>query len=111
MSDKRGGVTQVIDVSVPEEINHLRGQKVDVLNNPQGPVRTLYLECEAGEYRIRVGDISAGDMPGDAIPPNEVNDGTGSLSMREGMVRAIPAPDDMTVRGLTNKSVLTYYWV
>ena len=60
MSDKRGGVTQVIDVSVPEEINHLRGQKVDTLNNPQGSVRTLYLECEAGEYRIRVGNISDG---------------------------------------------------
>ncbi len=111
MSDKRGGVTQVIDVSVPEEINHLRGQKVDTLNNPQGSVRTLYLECEAGEYRIRVGNISDGDMPDDAIPSSELTDGTGSLSMREGMVRAIPAPNDMTVRGLTNKSVLTYYWI
>ena len=111
MSDKRGGVTQVIDVSVPEEINHLHGQKVDVLSNSQGPVRTLYLECEAGEYRIRVGNIPSGDMPGDAVPSTEVTDGTGSLSMREGMVRAIPAPDDMTVRGLTNKSVLTYYWI
>ena len=111
MSDKRGGVAQVIDVAVPEEVNHLLGKKVNVLVNPAGFVRTLYLECEAGEYRIRIGNISSGDMPDDAIPKSEISNGTGSLSMRTGSVRSFPAPDEITVRGLTNKSLLTYYWV
>ncbi len=111
MSDKRGGVSQVIELAISEEINHLKGKKVDVLINPDGEVRSLYLECENGEYRIRIGDIPDADMPDDAIPKHEVTDGIGSVSLKDGSVRVIPAPEKITVRGLSHKSVLTYYWI
>ncbi len=111
MSDIGIGGQQSSNLDVPEDINHLRGENVSVLVNPKGSTRYLYMECEEGDYRIRVGEIVPVDMPEDAVPESDVSDGTGSLSLREGAIRAIPAPDMVTVRGLSKKSVLTYYWV
>ena len=111
MSDRIGPVSVPSALAISEEIYHLKGKSTTVLINPGGPVRTLYLECEDGEYRIRSGDIPASQMPDDAVPKNAVINGTGSLSLREGQVRTMPAPERITVRGLSNKSVLTYYYV
>lgn len=111
MGDLHGQASIPTALAISEEINHLKGKKIDVLVNPGGSVRLLYLECEEGEYRIRSGSIPELDMPDDAIPKNEVLDGTGSLGMREGQVRVLPAPREVTVRGLSSKSVLTYYYV
>lgn len=111
MSDLRGTPSSPNAISIAENIFHLKGTQITVLENPGGPIRLLYLECEAGEYRIRAGDIDAIDMPDDAVPKDEVTDGTGSLSLREGQTRIMPAPKELTVRGLSNKSVLTLYYV
>jgi len=98
-------------LATSEAINHLKGKKRDVLVHPGGPIRILYLECEDGEYRLRVGDIPEVDMPTDAVPKTEVLDGTGSLSMRTGQIRIMPAPELLTVLGLSPRSVLTFYYV
>jgi len=109
MGDRLGPVSVPAGTAIAEEVNHLKGKDVTVLTNPGK--RMIYLECERGEYRIRSGDISESDMPDDAIPKHQVTDGTGSLSLQEGQVRIIPAPDELTVRGLSKKSVLTFYYV
>ena len=111
MSDLHGSSARPAALAISEEINHLKGDKVDVITNPKGSVRLLYLECEAGEFRIRSGEIAPASMPEDAVPDDEITDGSGSLSLREGQVRVFPAPAKVTVRGLSNKSVLTYYFV
>ncbi len=111
MSDLRGLPASPNAVSIAENIFHLKGTQVAVLVHPGGSIRLLYLECEAGEYRIRIGDIEVIDMPSDAVPKDEVIDGTGSLGLKEGQIRVMPAPAELTVRGLSNKSVLTLYYV
>ena len=111
MADLRGPQASPDAVAVAENIFHLKGVNLTVLVHPGGAVRLLYLECEEGEYRLRVGNIADIDMPEDAIPKNEVTDGAGSLSLRAGQVRIMPAPEELTVRGLSNKSVLTLYYV
>lgn len=111
MGDLRGRPAAPDAVAVAENIFHLKGTQVAVLQHPGGGVRLLYLECEDGDYRIRVGDISSANMPTDAIPKNEVTDGTGSLGLSAGQIRVMPAPQEVTVRGLSNKSVLTLYYV
>ena len=110
MVDLFGSPSKPAAVAVSEEINHLKGKKVDLLTKPSGPIRLLYLECEKGDYRVRVGNIPAIDMPGDTPPAGEVSDGSGSLSLTEGQIRIIPAPDEVTVSGLSNSSVLTFYY-
>lgn len=109
MGDRFGPVPIPSGAAVSTEVNHLKGKKVDVLTNPG--TRMIYLECERGDYRIRSGDIADGDMPDDAIPRGDVSDGSGSLSLQDGQIRIIPAPEKLTVRGLSNRSVLTYYYV
>ncbi|MEE8372511.1 MAG: hypothetical protein V3R87_02080 [Dehalococcoidia bacterium] len=111
MADLHGRPARSAALAISEEINHLKGDKVDVIINPKGSVRLLYLECEEGEFRIRSGEILPINMPDNAIPEAEVTDGSGSLSLREGQSRVFPAPAMVTVRGLSNKSVLTYYFV
>ncbi len=111
MGDLHGQPASPSALAISEEINHLKGEKVDVITNPKGSVRLLYLECEEGDYRIRSGEVTSAGMPEDAIPDDEITDGTGSLSLREGQIRIFPAPAKVTVRGLSNKSVLTYYFV
>ena len=97
MSDLAGPRSVPSAFAVSEDINHLKGKKRDLLVHPGGSVRLLYLECEDGEYRLRVGDILEVDMPADAIPKNEVTDGTGSLGMEIGQIRIMPAPEELTV--------------
>lgn len=111
MADLFGSASKPSAVTVAENINHLKGKKVDLLTKPSGPIRLLYLECERGDYRLRVGNIPAIDMPGDSPPSSELLDGSGSLALTEGQVRIIPAPDEMTVSGLSNQSTLTFYYV
>jgi len=111
MADRSGPLSVPDAVAVAENIFHLKGTQLTVLEHPGGSVRLLYLECEDGEYRLRVGDINDNDMPEDAIPKNEVTNGTGSLSLRAGQTRLMPAPEELTVRGLSNKSVLTLYYI
>ncbi len=111
MSDLLGPRAIPPGLAISESINHLKGNKRDVLVHPGGPVRILYLECEKGEYRLRSGDIPEIDMPADAVPKDEVLDGTGSLSMRSGQIRALPAPGLLTVLGLSPTSVLTFYYI
>ena len=111
MADLFGSPSRPAAVAVSEEINHLKGKKIDLLMKPSGPIRLLYLECEKGDYRIRVGTILIGDMFGDTPPTSEVLDGSGTLSLTEGQIRIIPAPEEVTVLGLTNSSVLTFYYV
>jgi len=111
MSDLRGPRASPDAVGVPEDIFHLKGKQVDVLLHPGGPIRLLYLECESGDYRLRVGNIPDVDMPKDVIPKATVTDGTGSLSLTEGQIRLMPAPEEITVRGLSKKSVLTFYYI
>ncbi len=111
MADLFGSPSTPAAVAVAEGINHLKGKKINLLVKPGGPVRLLYLECEKGDYRIRIGNIPAANMPGDTPPAAEVLDGSGSLSLTEGQTRTIPAPDEVTVSGLTNPSVLTFYYV
>jgi len=111
MGDLRGLPSVPDALAVSDEINHLKGKKRDLLTHPGGPIRLLYLECEDGEYRMRIGNIPEVDMPDDAIPKNEVLDGTGSLSLQAGQIRTMPAPEELTVRGLSNKSVLTFYYI
>ncbi len=111
MADLRGQPASPDAVAVAENIFHLKGTQLTVLEHPGGGIRLLYLECEDGEFRLRVGDIADVNMPGDAVPKNEVTDGTGSLSLSAGQVRIMPAPEELTVRGLSNKSVLTLYYV
>ncbi len=111
MADLRGPRASPNAIAIAENIFHLKGTQLTVLDHPGGAVRLLYLECEEGEYRIRIGDIDDVDMPDDAIPKDEVSNGTGSLSLRAGQIRVMPAPDELTIRGLSNKSVLTLYYV
>ncbi len=111
MSDLLGSPSKPAAVAVSEAINHRMGKKVDLLTKPGGAIRLLYLECERGDYRIRVGNILDVDMPEDTPAADEVSDGSGSLSLTEGQVRIIPAPPEVTVRGLTNQSTLTFYYV
>ncbi len=111
MADLFGSPSKPAAVAVSEEINHLMGKKIDLLAKPGGPIRLLYLECERGDYRIRVGNIPAVDMPENTPPTTEVSDGSGSLSLTEGQIRVMPAPDEVTVRGLSNQSTLTFYYV
>lgn len=111
MADLRGPRAAPDAIAIAENIFHLKGVNTTVLEHPGGAVRLLYLECEEGEYRLRIGNIPVIDMPSDAIPKDEVTDGTGSLSLRAGQVRIMPAPEALTVRGLSNKSVLTIYYV
>jgi hypothetical protein len=111
MSDLLGPRSIPSALAVPEEINHLKGKKRDLLVHPGGSVRLLYLECEDGEYRLRLGDILEVNMPSDAVPKTEITDGTGSLSLRAGQIRVMPAPDELTALGLSPKSVLTFYYI
>lgn len=112
MADLSGGGRGRPDaIAVSEEINHVTGANLDVLASPGGAIRLLYLECERGDYRIRVGDIPLVDM-GNATPPaGNVLDGTGTLGLTEGQVRVLAVPPELTVLGLKNNSVLTFYYV
>ena len=111
MADLSGGGRGRPDaIAVSEDINHLTGKVRNVLMHPGGAARLLYLECESGDYRIRVGDILEADM-GAATPPPAVSDGTGTLGLTEGQTRIIAAPQALTVLGLKNGSVLTFYYV
>lgn len=111
MVDLIGSPSVPVAIAVSEVVNHLKGKKRDLLVSTGGPVRLLYLECEDGDYRIRVGDILEVDMPSDAVPQNEILDGTGALGMQTGQIRVMRAPDNLTVLGLSNKSVLTFYYI
>ena len=112
MADLAGGGRGRPDaIAVSEEINHVTGANLDVLVSPGGAIRLLYLECERGDYRIRVGNISLVDMGMETPPSVPVSDGTGTLGLMEGQVRVLAASPELTVLGLKNNSVLTFYYV
>ena len=112
MADLAGGGRGRPDaIAVSEEINHLTGANLVVLDSPEGAIRLLYMECERGDYRIRVGNIPIGDMGDNSPPLSAVFDGTGTLGLTEGQIRVLAAPPELTVLGLKNNSTLTFYYV
>ena len=96
-------------MAVSDRVYHAYGAVTQVLAKP-ADASSLVLIAEKGTWRTRVG-FHAGAMPASATVGAVVADGSGSILLAEGVMMALPAPANVTVRGYAADSVLTYYWL
>lgn len=94
--------------TLSDEIQHLVGDTATLLEKPSSDVSALHLFCEAGNFRVQVGDTTATIDSSD--PSASVTDGTGSLKISEGSSITIASPKDLTVIGDGAGAILTYFW-
>jgi hypothetical protein len=112
MSNKQG--QRIIDVesagavALSDAINHLYGNTATLLSRPTG-ASLLVLHCEAGAFRLQLGDKHA-TLAGSA-PSGSVTDGSGSEKIAAGERLTLPAPAQITACGGSGTDILTYYWL
>jgi hypothetical protein len=113
MSGREGqriiGVESAGAVALGDLINHLVGVTATLFTRPAGKTM-LVLSCEAGSFRVRLGDRHTSGLVSTA-PGASVTNGSGSLKLAAGDSLVLPAPAQISAIGASATDILTYYWL
>lgn len=102
-------------LALSDRINTVRGVTPTLITNSaqynSALTSILVLHAEAGGWRVRLGDHTTSGMPDNEMPLASISDGSGSLYIPAGETKVLSAPRYITVKGFSQDSCLTYYFL
>lgn len=102
---------QIGAIPLTEAVNANYGTNAVYIQPPDSDRKNLVLYAQVGSVAIRAGDKTTAMAAITEQPGADITDGSAHVSIKEGAVMVLLAPQGVTLKGFAANSVATYWWV